>query len=381
MTLFKCKEFYDYYIRVLADNTSVIKEFDLVWYNPGFILRFPQRAECKIEKKMKIPNKLFSIHKEYEKWLDLLKIKNVTDLNKKIKSYQISEIIQIEEALQEKKIAHIADDLKKHQTKIILIAGPSSSGKTTFAKRLSVQLRVINIVPVVIGLDDYFLPRNQTPLLPNGEYDYENINALDIELLNEHLEILLDDKEIKLPKYNFITGNREESHRKVKLQENNIVIMEGIHALNEKLTSKIPKSSKTKIYVSALNQLNIDDHNRIPTTDVRKIRRIVRDKKFRGYSAEDTLLRWPAVREGEDKYIFPFQEEADFMFNSGLTYELAVLKEQAEALIEDISSYSPAIFEARRLLKLLSHFKRVQTNIVPLNSLLREFIGGGVFKY
>jgi len=382
ITLFKCGSYYDYYIRPLADNTSRIRQFQLIWHNPGFILRFPKRGFFTIEKNLLIPEKLFNTHKEYDKWLGILGINDVTDLNKKIIKYEINEMIIIEEALQEKKIAYIADFIKqKEQLKLVLIAGPSSSGKTTFARRLSIQLRVNGLKPLVIGLDDYFLPRHLTPKLPNGDYDYETIKALDISLLNKHLKDLLKGKEITLPHYNFIAGDREESSHLIHLGKNNIIVMEGIHGINEELTAEIPAENKIKIYVSALNQLNIDDHNRIPTTDVRKIRRIIRDKNFRGYSAEETLLRWPAVRNGEDKNIFPFQEQADFMFNSGLTYELGVLKKQAERNLSDLNENSPVFLEAERLINLLSHIKSIESENVPSNSLLREFIGGSIFKY
>ncbi|MDD3051496.1 MAG: nucleoside kinase [Candidatus Cloacimonetes bacterium] len=382
MTLFKCSEFFDYYIRQLADNTSFIKDFDLVWHNPGFILRFPRRGHCKVDKDFSIPEKLFGVHKEYINWLDILKIDDITDLNKAIKKFQINELIQVEEALQEKQIAGIADLIKsKATTKIVLIAGPSSSGKTTFAKRLSIQMRVNGLIPLVIGLDDYFLPRNFSPRLPNGDYDFESIKALDLELLNLHLKQLLNGEEVTVPRYNFLTGNREEGEHKIRLQKNNIIVMEGIHGINEELTKEIAKEFKFKIYISALNQVNIDDHNRVPTTDVRKIRRIIRDKNYRGYSAEQTLLRWPAVRLGEDKNIFPFQEEADFMFNSGLTYELGVMKVFVEEYLREVPENSPVYIEANRLLELLTHFKSIRSDFVPSNSIIREFIGGSVFKY
>jgi uridine kinase len=287
-----------------------------------------------------------------------------------------------EEALHEKKIANLADNItRKKETKLVLIAGPSSSGKTTFAKRLAVQLSVNGYIPYVMGLDDYFVPRIETPKLPNGEYDFESIMALDIDLINKDLTALLEGDEIRLPRYNFFTGDREVSNHTLRLGTDNILIIEGIHGLNEILTASIPTENKVKIYISALNQLNIDNHNRIPTTDCRKIRRIVRDSQYRGYSAEETLMRFPAVREGEEKNIFPFQEEADYIFNSTLTFELAVLKKYVTPLLRSIDYRSLVYNEAQDLLALIEHFLDIKDELVPNNSILREFIGGSIFEY
>ncbi|HNW99893.1 MAG TPA: nucleoside kinase [Candidatus Cloacimonadota bacterium] len=380
--LYQSEDYYDFYIRPLATSAALIKEYDIIYHSPGFILRFPPEHQEKISSPFVLPKQLFITHQEHDKWLNILKVHNMVDLNRLVDEYRISDFILVEEALHEKKIANIADEIvNKTKAKIILIAGPSSSGKTTFAKRIAVQLKVCGVIPMVIGMDDYFLPRTQTPLKPNGEYDFESIDALDLKQLNEHLQILLDGGEVELPKYNFTQGVQVNSHRKISLGKNNVIVMEGIHGLNEKLTASIPYNQKVKIYVSALNQLNIDDHNRIPTTDCRKLRRLVRDYKYRGYSAEETLMRWASVREGEDKNIFPFQEEADFMFNSSLTYELGVLKRHAMTLLTSVSKYSPAHTEAHRLMRMLDFVKEIPDNQVPLNSILREFTNGSLFRY
>ncbi len=380
--LYQCEGYYDFYIRPLATSTALISKFSIIYHSPGFVLRFPREHEDQITTNFVLPKQLFITHQEHDKWLNILKVHNMVDLNKLIDSYRISDFILVEEALHEKKIANIADEIvNKTRAKIILIAGPSSSGKTTFAKRIAVQLKVCGVIPMVIGMDDYFLPRTLTPLKPNGEYDFESIDSLDLQLLNEHLSILLDGGEVELPKYNFSQGIQMNSHIKIQLGKNNVIVMEGIHGLNEKLTSSIPFNQKVKIYVSALNQLNIDDHNRIPTTDCRKLRRMIRDYKYRGYAAEETLMRWSSVRDGEDKNIFPFQEEADFMFNSSLTYELGVLKHHAMSLLASVSKYSPAHTEAHRLMKILDFVKEIPDNQVPLNSILREFTDGSLFRY
>ncbi|MFO7659947.1 MAG: nucleoside kinase, partial [Candidatus Cloacimonadaceae bacterium] len=315
--IYKCGKFYDFYIRPLADNTRFIKSFELVCKAPGFILRFPAGKECKMSQPFNIPPQLFNMHQEHDKWLNILKVHNMVDLNKLIDNYDISQFILVEEALHEKKIAEIAAQIVANPDwKIVLIAGPSSSGKTTFAKRLSVQLQASKAIPMVIGLDDYFLNREKTPKKENGNYDFESIYALDIENLNKQMTQLLKGESVELPKFNFTRGKSQITHPPIKLSRDSIIVMEGIHGLNDVLTADIPAQNKVKIYVSALNQLNIDNHNRVPTTDCRLIRRMVRDYRYRGYTAEETLLRWSDVREGEEKNIFPFQENADFMFNS-----------------------------------------------------------------
>ena len=380
--LYQADDYYDYYPRPLPPNTACADTFCLELLNDGFVVRFPKGMDCKISSPFNLPKLLFAQNQEHDKWLKILKVNTVGDINQLINDKHIQEFILTEEALHEKKIASLADNIKqKDTTKIVLIAGPSSSGKTTFAKRLAIQLKVNGYVPYVLGLDDYFLPRMLTPRLPNGEYDFESIHALDLELLNNDLAALLDNKEITLPYYNFITGEREISKHKLSLGDDNILIIEGIHALNELLTASIPASFKVKIYISALNQLKIDFHNRIPTTDFRKIRRIVRDFQYRGYSAEETLQRWAAVRSGEDKNIFPFQEEADYMFNSSLTYELGILRKYAMPLLRAIPHTSPVFNEAQDLIELIKHFFDISDEKVPNNSLLREFMSNSIFEY
>ncbi len=382
MTVFKCEDYFDYYPRPIAPHTGLLNSFEIVFKEPGFILRFPDQYKCEIKADFELPKLLFAAHQEHDKWLNILKVQTIGDLNKLIDNYKISEFIQVEEALHEKKIAYLADQIKTHKkARFVLIAGPSSSGKTTFAKRLAVQLRVNGFQPLVIGMDDYFLPRSLTPRLENGEYDFESIHSLDLPLLNEHLLMLLEGKEIEIPKYNFVLGARETGGEKLRLKPENILIMEGIHGINDMLTASIPAENKVKIYISALNQLNIDFHNRIATTDCRKIRRIARDFRYRGYSAEETLSRFDSVRQGEDKNIFPYQESVNFMFNSSLTYELGILKKHVLPQLRIINSHSQAYSDAQHLIILLDHIKDIQDDLVPTNSLLREFTYGSVFKY
>ncbi|HNV62344.1 MAG TPA: nucleoside kinase, partial [Candidatus Cloacimonas acidaminovorans] len=350
VAIYRCGKYYDCFVHPLVERTGKVKTFDIVYRSPGFILRFPSRDEKMEIKPFELPHKLFAQHQEHDKWLDILRVHNIIDINKLIDNYEISEFIQVEEALHEKKIAEIAADIvTKQDVKLILIAGPSSSGKTTFAKRLGVQLQACKAKPVVIGMDDYFLPRDKTPRKPDGEYDFESIYAMDLEYLNMQMNQLLEGEQIELPRYDFTRGLRRHSNNFVKLAPNSIIIMEGIHGLNETLTSSIAASRKVKIYVSALNQLNIDNHNRISTTDCRLLRRIIRDHRYRGYSAEETIMRWQDVREGEDKNIFPYQENADYMFNSSLTYEIGVIRKHAWKLLLGVSPSSSAYMEAKRL--------------------------------
>ncbi|MDY6916320.1 MAG: nucleoside kinase [Candidatus Cloacimonadota bacterium] len=380
--VFKCGNYYDYFIRDLAPSTGYVKIFDLVFHAPGLILKYPERSTMEINYRKPFPKNLFSTHQEHDKWLNILGVHFVSTINRKIKKYKLTEIILIEEALHENKIVNIAEEISHNKdAKVVLIAGPSSSGKTTFAKRLSIQLRVLGIFPHIIGMDNYFLPREKTPLKENGEKDYESIKAIDLELLNQHLHTVLSGDEIVLPKYNFVAGKREKSNRKLRLFQNDVLIMEGIHGLNDELTKSVPFNQKLKIYVSALNNLSIDAHNRIPTNDTRKIRRIIRDHNFRGHTAEQTLKMWNSVRAGEDRNIFPFQENADFMFNSILTYELGVLKKYVAPLLSEIDEYSSVYLEAQRLKRILHHFANISDEMVPTNSILREFIGGSIFKY
>ncbi|HNQ44010.1 MAG TPA: nucleoside kinase, partial [Candidatus Cloacimonadota bacterium] len=380
--IYRCGKYYDFFIRPLADRTGFVTEFDIVYQAPGFILRFPYGKDFKVSHPFVLPKKVFALHQEHDKWLDILRVHNIVDINKLIMNYDISQFILVEEALHEKKIAEIAADIvKRQEVKLILIAGPSSSGKTTFAKRLSIQLQASKAKPIVIGMDDYFHNRESTARKANGDYDFESIYAIDLEYLNLQLSQLLDGEQIELPHYDFTRGVRRRSNHYVKMAKDNVIIMEGIHGLNDALTAAIPEHRKAKIYISALNQLNIDNHNRIPTTDCRLLRRIVRDHQYRGYSAEETLIRWRDVREGEEKNIFPFQENADYMFNSSLTFELGVLKKYAWRLLQHVSPSSSAYMESRRLLRLLSHCRDIPDTQVPYNSIIREFTSGSVFNY
>lgn len=374
---------YDYFYGSMAYSTGVLKYFDLMCYQSGFILRYPTEAEPTVLPEFVEYRKLAKIFYETEQWGNILGVGDVGSLNDKVDNGDIRNIIHVAEALHEKKIAYIADMIHERKgTKLVLIAGPSSSGKTTFARRLGIQLRVNGFLPIPISLDDYFVDREKTPKDEKGEYDFESIYALDLKLFNEHLERLLKGEEIELPTFNFKLGRREWNGEKVKLPENGILIVEGIHGLNEMLTSSIAKENKFKIYISALTQLNLDDHNRIATTDVRIIRRLVRDFLSRGYGGEQTLKMWPSIRRGEEKNIFVYQEEADVMFNSTLVYELCVLKKYALEELKKITSCSPVYYEALRLRSFLNFFKEVDMKLVPENSILREFVGGSVFyKY
>lgn len=379
--VYKCGWLYDYFYGRMVPSSGYLKYFELVYYKPGFILRYPEIYSPYTIPKYEDQKKLFSVFREAEEWAKILDVADVGALNDKVSSGEMGDIIRVSEALHEKKIARIADMIteKKEKVKFVLIAGPSSSGKTTFSKRLAIQLRVNGLKPYAISLDDYFLNRDQTPKTPDGEYDFESIYALDLKLFNEHLEKLLHGEEIMLPTFNFVDGCREYKGNKLKLEDDMILIAEGIHGLNEILTREIKPENKFKIYVSALTQLNIDAHNRIPTTDIRIIRRIVRDNRTRGRNAESTILGWPSVREGEDKNIFPFQEEADTMFNSTLVYELSVLKGFAEPLLREIDRSSRAYSEASRLLRFLGYFLPAVEKDIPQNSIMREFIGHSCF--
>jgi uridine kinase len=382
INIYRCGKFYDFYIRPLAHNTRLLTDFEMLYKAPGFVLRFPSGPNCEIKYPFNIPVKLFNMHQEHDKWLNILKVHNMIDLNILIDNYDISQFILVEEALHEKKIAEIAAKIVANpEWKLVLIAGPSSSGKTTFAKRLSVQLQASKATPMVISLDDYFLNREKTPKKENGNYDFESLYALDLELLNKQLKQLLDGESIELPKFNFSRGKSQRNHHPVKLGRDSIIVMEGIHGLNELLTPAISDRHKVKIYVSALNQLNIDNHNRVSTTDCRLIRRMVRDYRYRGYTAEETLQRWPDVREGEEKNIFPFQENADLMFNSSLTYELGVFRKYAWKMLQKIAPKSPVYTEAHRLESLLSYIRDIPDSLVPYNSIIREFTDGSIFQY
>jgi uridine kinase len=365
----------------MVPSTGYLKLFKLEYYKPGFILLAPNTYNPDILPKFDEQKRLFQVFREAEDWADILDVADVGALNDKTIKGEMGEIIRINEALHEKKIAYIADMVAKDKDrlKLILIAGPSSSGKTTFSKRLSIQLKVNGLKPYTISLDDYFVNRDDTPKDEMGELDFESIYALDLKLLNEHLAKLMAGEEVELPRYNFKKGKREYLGEKLKLTEDMILIAEGIHGLNETLTRDIKAENKFKIYISALTTLNIDMQNRIPTTDVRILRRIVRDYRTRGRDAETTLLGWASVRRGEDKNIFPFQEQSHVMFNSTLVYELGCLKKYAEPLLEQIETISSAYAEARRLLRFLRYFKQIEYEDIPNNSIIREFIGGSCF--
>lgn len=383
VSLYELDGRYDYFYGQMASSTGVIKAFDLIYYNPGFILISSKKNDLNVVSEFKENRKLSQIFMETEKWLNILDVGEVGSLNDKVEKQELRDLIMVCEALHEKKIAQIADMInERKETKVVLIAGPSSSGKTTFANRLSIQLRVNGHVPIPISLDDYFVNRDKTPIDENGEYDFESIYSLDLELFNSQLSSLLKGEEVEIPSFNFKKGEREWIGKTIRLPSNGIVLIEGIHGLNPMLTTSILDKQKFKIYISALTQLNLDNHNRIATTDIRRVRRIVRDYLSRGYGAEDTLKMWPSIRRGEEKNIFVYQEEADVMFNSTLVYELCVLKKYALEELEKIGPESPVYILATRLKSFLGFFKEIDKDYVPTNSILREFIGGSVFyKY
>ena len=383
VSLYRCGSFYDYLYGPMLAATGELGKFALDFEPPGILLRLPDEETAgKIRERVPQP-KLSQILSEAKSWAKILHCNYVMDLNRANRDGQIGEVIRVSEALQEKRIAGIADYIAQHRdgARLVLIAGPSSSGKTSFAQRLRIQLRVNGLEPVSISLDDYFLSRKDTPRNERGEYDFECLGALDTELFNRDMVALLAGREVQLPRYNFLTGCREwPKVPPLKVTPDQPIIIEGIHGLNEKLSAAVPRSQKYKIYISALTQLNIDAHNRIPTTDARLLRRLVRDYQTRGAYALKTLKQWPSVRAGEEKNIFPYQEEADVMFNSALIYELGVLKKYAEPLLETISPAVPEYAEARRLLDFCAYFDDIKAeDEIPNNSLLREFIGKSVF--
>lgn len=378
--LYELDENINYFYGPMAYSTGVVKYFDLIYYDPGFILRFPTIEEPKLIPRFENHKKLAKVFYEAERWAEILDVSDVSALNQCIIEDEQVTLVRVAEALQEKKIAHIADKINKNRDiKLVLIAGPSSSGKTTFSKRLGIQLRVNGLIPIPISLDDYFVNRDDTPKDEFGEFDFESIYALDLNLFNANLNKLLDGEEIEIPNYNFKTGKREWNGHKLKLPSNGVVVIEGIHGLNETLTSSINHDYKFKIYISPLTQINMDCHNRVATTDVRILRRIVRDYLSRGYDVEYTLKMWPSIRRGEDKNIFVYQEEADAMFNSALIYELSVLKKYALKELYKVKKDSTVYDEARRLIELLHFFRDIDKETVPTNSLMREFIGGSCF--
>ncbi len=383
VSVYSCGEYSDYLYGAMLGRTGKLARFALDFFAPGLLLRTPSVASGSDVPDAKPQPKLSHVLTQAKRWADILHCDFVTDLNRANRNGQIGDIIRVSEALQEKSIAQIADHIaeKRDDLRLILIAGPSSSGKTSFAQRLRIQLRVNGLEPVAISLDDYFCNRVDTPRTPEGEYDYEALEALDVKLFNEQMVKLLNGEEVELPYYNFVTGEREWGHSApFSIAENQPIIIEGIHGLNEKLSASIPRKNKYKIYISALTQLNVDAHNRIPTTSARLVRRLVRDYQFRGSSAMKTLKQWPDVRKGEEKHIFPFQEEADVMFNSALIYELGVLKKYAKPLLEAVPPEAPEHIMARKLLDFCAYFDDItEEDEIPNNSLLREFIGKSVF--
>ncbi len=380
VNVYTLSHFEDYYYGYMVPSTRYLKYFELFPYDDGFVLQLPVKENPTVVPPFKPQHKVFKVLKEASDWGKLMDIETVGALNENISCGEINKIVLVQEALQEMKIAQLAlKIIERKGTRFVMIAGPSSSGKTTFAKRLAIQLTAHGMKPHIISVDDYFLDRQYTPKDSNGEYNFEILEALDVKQFNEDMTKLLEGQEVNMPSYNFHTGKREYSGRKLKLKKEDVLILEGIHCLNDKLSYSLPKESKFKIYISALTQLNIDEHNRIPTTDGRLIRRMVRDARDRSTTAEETIARWLSVRNGEENYIFPYQEEADAMFNSALIYELGVLKQFAEPLLFSVPNNSPQYPEAKRLLKFLDYFLCVNSELVPSNSIIREFIGGSIF--
>ncbi len=377
--LYSLDGYEDYFYGYMVPSTAYISCYDLIPYDEGFVLLAPRKESPDVLPEFVPQRKLFEVLKTSDEWGKTLEVENVGDLNESITSGDINELMLVQEALMEKQIAQIADKILEGGKKIVLIAGPSSSGKTTFSHRLSVQLRAQGLRPYPLALDNYFVDREFTPRDENGNYDFECIEAMDLELFNSDMSMLLAGEEIDMPTFNFKIGKKEYKGKKMKLNDGDVLVAEGIHALNPLMTSKLPDESKFKVYISALTQLNVDEHNRIPTTDGRLIRRIVRDARTRGNDARATIAMWPSVRRGEEKYIFPFQEQADAMFNSALIYELSVIKQYAEPLLFAVPKDSPEYLEAKRLLKFLDYFLGLEVTNIPKNSILREFVGGGCF--
>lgn len=381
-TYYKIGEYVDFYYGTLLTNTSQLYLFGLEKYYDGMLLRIPSVKNPNQLGELTKQDKMFEIFKEHHRWQSILGIRTVGDFNQAVGAGYTTDIINISEALQEKKIAKIAEEIANRKgVKLVLLAGPSSSGKTTSCKRLSIQLAVNGLKPLQISLDDYFVDREKTPKDANGEYDYESIYALDLQLINDQFNALFRGEEVELPKYDFQTGKSKKSGKKLKMTPENVLVVEGIHALNPELTSQIPNEHIFRVYASALTTILLDNHNYIPTTDNRLLRRIIRDYKYRGVSAQETIHRWPSVRAGENKWIFPFQENADAMLNTAMLYELAVIKMQAEPLLQQVPENCEEYAEAYRLLKFLKYFKGIPYNNLPPTSLLREFLGGSSFHY
>lgn len=381
-TYYKIGDYVDYYYGTLLTNTSQLYLFGLEKYYDGMLLRIPSLKNPDVLGEMTRQDKMFEIFKEHHRWQSILGIRTIGDFNQAIDADHATDIINISEALQEKKIAKIAEEIASRKgVKLVLLAGPSSSGKTTSCKRLSIQLAVNGLKPLQISLDDYFVDREKTPKDASGEYDYESIYALDLDLINEQFNALFRGEEVELPKYDFQSGKSKKSGNRLKMNDNNVLVVEGIHALNPELTAHIPQEQIFRVYASALTTILLDNHNYIPTTDNRLLRRIIRDYKYRGVSAQETIHRWPSVRAGENKWIFPFQENADAMLNTAMLYELAVIKTQAEPLLQQVPENCEEYAEAYRLLKFLKYFKGIPYNNLPPTSLLREFLGGSSFHY
>lgn len=381
---YRMGDYIDYYTGALVPSTGYLQVYDVVSYQDNLLLRIPSRENPKILAPMCVEDKRFGIFKEYMGWNKLLHISNVGEFNSACKNQKSFEMIKLSEALHEKKVAQIADQIAHREggiPKFVLISGPSSSGKTTFSKRLTIQLMVNGIRPVVISMDNYFVNREDTPRDENGQWDFEHLETLDLPLFRQHVQDLLDGKTISLPFYNFETGMREYRGETLRLEEDTVVILEGLHALNPALIPDIPRSATFKIYVSALTTVNLDSHNWIPTVDVRLIRRIVRDYRYRGYSARETIARLDSVERGANRWIAPFQEEADVMFNSSLLFELAALKRHAEPILDEVPKYCDEYTTAHRLKKYLSYFESIPENEIPPTSFLREFVGGSSFRY
>lgn len=378
---FRMGDFIDYYTNVLLPSSGYINVFDLELFQDGMLLRIPNRENPTILEDAIQQDKMFSIFCEYSRWNKLLHIHNVTDFNIACKRNKSFEMIKLAEALHEKKVAQIADAIAEKRPKMIFVSGPSSSGKTTFSKRLQIQLMVNGIKPEVLSMDDYFVNRVDTPKDENGEWDFENVKAVDLSFFRQQMRELLDGKEVELPTYDFSIGERVFEGRKLKLQKDSILLIEGLHALNPCILPDVDKSLTFKIYVSALTTINIDNHNWIPTTDIRLLRRVVRDYKYRNFSARETIARCPSVVRGEMKWVYPYQEEADVMFNSALIFEFAVLKRHAEPILQEVPKYCEEYSEAHRLLKFLQYFVPIPEKEIPPTSLLREFVGGSSFHY
>lgn len=380
---FRIDDFIDYYNGVLLPSTNYLGLYDLVPYYDGFLMIIPNRENPMQLEEVVFQPKIFDIYKEYVGWNKIMDLNNVGEFNVACRNNQSFNLIKVSEALHEKKVASIADMISQRAEKVrfVLVSGPSSSGKTTFSKRLSIQLMVSGLKPVVLSLDNYFVNRDETPLDENGDWDFENLHALDLELFNQNMKQLLNGEVVEIPSFNFEDGKRYFKGEKLQLKDDSVLIMEGIHALNPELIPDIPIETTFKIYVSALTTISIDNHNWIPTTDTRLLRRIIRDYRFRNYSARETIARWPSVRRGEEKWIFPYQENADVMFNSALLFELAVLKRHAEPILAEVPKYCDEYTETHRLIKFLNYFVPIHDREIPPTSLLREFVGGSSFRY